>query len=52
MDFDPRQSYISDAEGNIWQVLDADGNYDDAATAAAYQGGAGAPTHPAPKPKK
>jgi hypothetical protein len=48
-DFNPHKGRITDEEGNVWQVLDENGEYDDAATVAAYDEGRGPPTHPKPQ---
>lgn len=52
MPFDPNQAHITDKNGNVWQVLNDNGEYDDEATNAAYDNGKGEPTHPAPPKSK
>jgi hypothetical protein len=32
---DPQKGYVTLKDGTVWQVLDGNGEYDDAATAAA-----------------
>lgn len=45
--FNPQQAHIRNKAGDVWQVLLADGSgWDEAATATAYNKGAGTPSFP------